>query len=149
MYGAFVLIHVIAAVVGLGASFGMPVVAKYGSKSVSNAKLCFEINKKIEKFAKIGSLVLLASAILMGIVNPHLWTQGWFIASLVIYFLIQPIVAAIIPKTVEKQVQIVMDSKGNSLSDDYHQLDRKIAKLNMVAHAAAILLIVLMSTKPF
>ncbi|WP_162595916.1 hypothetical protein [Bacillus sp. CGMCC 1.16541] len=54
-----------------------------------------------------------------------------------------------IPKTVEKQVQIVMDSKGDSLSADYHKLDKKIAKLNMVAHAAAIILIVLMSTKPF
>ncbi|WP_162595917.1 hypothetical protein [Bacillus sp. CGMCC 1.16541] len=41
-YSLLVLIHVIAAVVGLGASFGMPVVAKYNAKSVSNAKLCFK-----------------------------------------------------------------------------------------------------------
>jgi uncharacterized membrane protein len=149
LYGLLVLVHVIAAVVGLGASFGMPVVAKFGAKSVTNAKVCFEINKKIEMFAKVGSLTLLASGILMAIVNPELWSQGWFIGSLIIYILIQPIVAAILPKTIEKQVNLVMNSAEGELSPEYHQLDKKVAKLNGVAHVAAIVLIVLMSTKPF
>jgi uncharacterized membrane protein len=149
LYGLLVLIHVIAAVVGLGASFGMPVVAKFGAKSVTNAKVCFEINKKIEVFAKVGSLTLLASGILMAIVNPTLWSQGWFIGSLVIYILIQPIVAGILPKTIEKQVDIVMKSQDDELSPEYHQLDKKAAKLNGIAHVAAVVLIVLMSTKPF
>lgn len=149
LYELFVLVHVIAAVVGLGASFGMPVVAKFGAKSVTNAKVCFEINKQIEKFAKIGSLTLLASGILMVIVNPSLWTQGWFISSIVIYILIQPIVAAMIPKTIEKQVEMVMKSDGEELPAEYHHLDKKVAKLNGIAHVAAVVLIVLMSTKPF
>ncbi|NKE05910.1 DUF2269 family protein [Mesobacillus selenatarsenatis] len=149
LYGLFVLIHVIAAVVGLGASFGMPVVAKFGAKSVTNAKVCFEINKKIEVFAKVGSITLLASGILMAIVNPTLWSQGWFIGSLVIYVLIQPVVAGMLPKTIEKQVNIVMNSSDGELSPEYHQLDRKAAKLNGIAHVAAVVLIVLMSTKPF
>jgi uncharacterized membrane protein len=149
LYGLLVLVHVIAAVVGLGASFGMPVVAKFGAKSVTNAKVCFEINKQIEKFAKIGSLTLLASGILMAVVNPSLWTEGWFISSIVIYILIQPIVAAMIPKTIEKQVEIVMKSDGEELPAEYQHLDKKVAKLNGVAHVAAVVLIILMSTKPF
>ncbi|CAM4030780.1 DUF2269 family protein [Mesobacillus thioparans] len=143
------LVHVIAAVVGLGASFGMPVVAKFGAKSVTNAKVCFEINKKIEMLVKVGSLTLLASGILMAIVNPALWSQGWFIGSLVIYVLIQPVVAAMLPKTIEKLVAIVMNSGDSELPAEYHQLDKKAAKLNSIAHVAAILLIVLISTKPF
>lgn len=149
LYGLLVLVHVIAAVVGLGASFGMPVVAKYGAKSVTNAKICFEINKKIEVFVKVGSLTLLASGILMAIVNPVLWSQGWFIGSFIIYILIQPIVAAMLPKTIEKQVNIIMNSVDGKLSPEYHQLDKKAAKLNGIAHVAAVVLIVLMSTKPF
>ncbi|MBT2685934.1 DUF2269 family protein [Bacillus sp. ISL-37] len=149
LYGLLVLVHIIAAVVGLGASFGMPVVAKFGAKSVTNAKVCFEINKKIEIFAKVGSLTLLASGILMAIVNPVLWSQGWFIGSLIIYVLIQPVVAAMLPKTIEKQVDIVMNSGDGELPAEYHQLDKKVAKLNAIAHVAAVVLIVLMSTKPF
>nr|WP_286182845.1 DUF2269 family protein [Bacillus sp. ISL-55] len=149
LYGLLVLVHVIAAVVGLGASFGMPVVAKFGAKSVTNAKVCFEINKKIEIFAKVGSLTLLASGILMAIVNPALWSQGWFISSLVIYVLIQPVVAGMLPKTIGQQVDLVMNSEDGELPAEYHQLDKKAAKLNGIAHVAAVVLIVLMSTKPF
>lgn len=149
LYGFLVLIHVVAAVVGLGASFGMPVIAKVGAKSTKNAMICFEINKKIEKFAKVGSLTLLATGIIMGIANPTLWSQGWFIASLVIYILIQPIVAGILPKTIEKQVQIVMENKEEELPESFHALDKKVSRLNIIAHVAAIVLIFLMSVKPF
>ncbi|WP_064094248.1 hypothetical protein [Rossellomorea aquimaris] len=58
IYGLLVLIHVITAVAGLGASFAMPVVMKTPETS-QQAKYSLDLSKKFEVFAKVGSIVLL------------------------------------------------------------------------------------------
>jgi uncharacterized membrane protein len=147
-YGLLLLIHLIAAVVGLGASFALPVLMSR-PKTVSQAKFAHSTAKGIENFAKIGSITLLVTGIVMGILNTYLFTQIWFIASLVIYVLIQPIVAGIIPKNSAKQLEILENATGEELPAEYIQIDKKMVPFNNTVHAAAIILIILMSVKPF
>jgi uncharacterized membrane protein len=142
------LIHLIAAVVGLGASFALPVLMSR-PKTVSQAKFAHHVAKGIENFAKIGSLTLLVTGIVMGILHTYLFTEIWFIASLIIYVLIQPIVAGIIPKNSAKQLEILETAKSEELPEDYVQINKKMAPYNNVVHIAAIILIILMSIKPF
>jgi uncharacterized membrane protein len=147
-YGILVVIHLIAAVIGLGASFALPVLMSR-PKTVSQAKFAHHVAKGIENFAKIGSLTLLATGIIMGILNTYLFTQIWFIASIIIYVLIQPIVAGIIPKNSAKQLEILEKAKSEELPQDYILINKKMAPLNNIVHAAAVILIILMSVKPF
>ncbi|WP_237438546.1 DUF2269 family protein [Guptibacillus hwajinpoensis] len=96
-YGGLLAVHIIAAVCGLGATFGLPVLMGL-PKTVSQARFAHSVSTGIEKIAKIGSLTLLVTGLRLGALPPFLFTQSWLIALLVIYILVQPIVAGIVPK---------------------------------------------------
>lgn len=148
IYSFIVLIHVIAAVTGLGASFAMPVVMK-NAKNATQARFSLELNTKIEVFAKVGSIVLLVTGLILGFLNTGLFSQVWYISSLVIYALVQPIVAGIMPKKMKQMDLILKEHKGDTLPDTYNKLNAELKPFNGVLHASAVILIVLMSLKPF
>ncbi|WP_273833311.1 DUF2269 family protein [Guptibacillus sedimenti] len=121
------MIHIIAAACGLGATFALPVLMGL-PKTVSQARFAKPVSTGIEKIAKIGSLTLLVTGLGLGALHPFLFTQIWFIASLVIYILVQPIVAGILPER-------------------YKRIGKQMAP--SVMNAFAIILIILMTLKPF
>ncbi len=147
-YGGLLVIHIIAAVCGLGATFALPVLMGL-PKTVSQAKFAHSVSKGVEKIAKIGSLTLLVTGIALGAVNPFLFTQIWFIASLIIYVLVQPIVAGILPKKTAQQVRLLEEADGETLPVDYENLGKQMAPFNYLMNASAIILIILMTLKPF
>ena len=147
-YGILLVVHIIAAVCGLGATFALPVVMGL-PKTVTQAKFAHSVAKGVEKFAKIGSISLLVTGIAMGIVNTYLFTQGWFIASLVIYILVQPIVAGILPKKSAAQEELLENATGEELPEEYKQIGKGMVPFNNVMHLSAVVLIILMTIKPF
>ncbi|WP_260471962.1 DUF2269 domain-containing protein [Bacillus sp. HMF5848] len=148
LYGLLVLIHVIAAVAGLGASFAMPIIANY-PKTVSQIKFAMEINKNVEKTVKIGSISLLLTGLILGLINPALFTQGWYIASLLIYVAVQPITAVILPKKMKQMGQLIANHSSEEIPDEFIKIQKTTAPYNMILHSSAIILIILMSIKPF
>lgn len=147
-YSFIVVVHIIAAVAGLGATFAMPVLMSR-PKTVTQAKFAHNINGAIEKVAKIGSLSLLGTGLILGALEPSLFTEIWYIASLVIYVAIQPIVAVILPKKGARQMEILENHQGDELPQEYLKIGREIAPLNGIAHVSVFVLIILMSLKPF
>lgn len=148
LYGTIVLIHVIAAVVGLGASFGMPVVMK-GPKTASEARFALDLNHKIEMFAKVGSIALLLTGLILGFLNTQLFTTGWYITSIAIYIAVQFIVAGIMPKKIKRMAEIINDHKGEDIPEDYQAINKELRPYNAVLHTSVVVLILLMSIKPF
>ena len=51
----------------------------------------------------------------MGRVQPELFKQFWYIAAIVLYILVQPIAAAIMPKKMKRQAAILENTEGNEL----------------------------------
>jgi len=149
-YSILVTIHVIAAVCGLGAAFASPIISK-SPKTVSQAKLCIHINEKVEKLAKYGSITLLVTGLILGALNPSLFTQVWYIVSIVIFISVQPIVAAVLPKKIKAQQELLDNHKGKdeALPEAYHQLNKEQQPFTMYVHSAAVVLIILMILKPF
>ncbi len=147
-YSILLVIHIIAAVVGLGASFGMPVLMS-SVKTVSQAKFALVVFKGIEKFAKIGSITLLITGIIMAIINPYLFSEIWYIASLIIYVAVQPIAAAMLPKKVKLQMEVLEKHQGEDLPEEYITLAKQSVPLNNILYVSAIVLIILMTIKPF
>lgn len=148
LYSFVLVIHIIAAVVGLGATFGMPVL--FGTvKTVSQAKFAHKVSIGIEKFAKIGSITLLITGIIMGIMNPYLFKEIWFIASLVIYVGVQPIVAVILPKKTKAQMVSINEIEGEELPEEYNKLAKEMAPFHTAMHISAVVLVILMTIKPF
>ena len=125
MYGLLILVHIVAAVAGLGASFAMPVVMKIPETS-HQAKFSLELSKKIETFAKIGSIVLLITGLIMGIMNPYLFKAGWYIAPIVIYIGVQFIVAGIMPKKVKQMAEIIHSHKGDDVPESQEKTNKHL-----------------------
>ncbi|MFC7373544.1 DUF2269 family protein [Fictibacillus iocasae] len=148
LYGTLVLLHVIAAVVGLGASFAMPFITKF-PKTVSQAQFALRVNKQVEILPKIGSLTLLSTGLIMGFLHTPLFTEIWFVGSLVIYLAAQVIVAALIPKQMKELEAAVERNEGDALSSDYYAIHKKIDSYSYILHASAVIMIFLMSVKPF
>ena len=145
IYGLLVLVHVIAAVAGLGASFSMPVVMRTPETS-HQAKFSLDLSKNL---AKVGSIVLLITGLIMGIINPYLFKTGWYIASIVIYIGVQFIVAGIMPKKVKQMAEIIHSHEGEDVPESYGKINSELKPYNIIIHSAAIILIILMSIKPF
>ena len=148
VYGIILTIHIIAAVCGLGATFALPIVMKL-PRTVTQAKFALAINEKIEKLAKLASITLLVTGLIMGALNTHLFTEGWFIASIVIYIAVQPLVAGILPKRARQQSQVLEQATSEELPEQFISIGKQVAPINTIVHTAAVLLIILMTIKPF
>lgn len=148
IYGFIVLIHIISAVCGLGAAFALPVLMKK-PETVTQAKFAFKVNAGIEKIVKIGSITLLVTGLILGTLNPSLFTQVWYITSIIIFLMVQPVVAVILPKKLAELEKVLNSLNGEKLPDSYFQISKQMAPYNGFTHLAAIVLIILMVLKPF
>jgi Predicted integral membrane protein (DUF2269). len=148
MYTYVLFVHLIAAVMGLGAAFGFPIVAK-SAKTVSQAKFVLNLLHRLEILPKVGSVLLLISGIVMGILETWLFQEAWFIGSIVIYLAVQFIVAGLLPKNMKKQLEVLEGAVGEELPESYKALGKQSAKYEGISHLAAFVLILLMVFKPF
>jgi uncharacterized membrane protein len=133
---------------GLGASFAIPTVLKTPT-SAEQARFSLLLTKKIEVFAKVGSLTLLATGLIMGFMHTYLFKEGWFIISLIIYVLVQFIVAGIMPKKLKGMSDIIQPYSEEDVPESYRSIHATLKPYNMTLHTATILLIILMTVKPF
>jgi hypothetical protein len=148
LYGFIVLIHVIAAITGLGASFAMPIVLN-NPKTAEQARFSLTLNQKIEKGVKIGSIGLLLTGLILGALNTQLFTEIWYIASIIIYLAVQVLVAGIMPKKIKRMEEIITAHKGSNLPEEYIKINLELKPYNTTLHTAAVLIIILMVVKPF
>ncbi|EMI09174.1 hypothetical protein F510_2766, partial [Anoxybacillus gonensis] len=72
-YKFLLLLHVFAAVVGIGQAFSFSTIMR-STKTVPQVRFSLGVLEKIEKTVKIGSVTLLLTGIIMAIMNPTLWT---------------------------------------------------------------------------
>lgn len=148
LYGIIVLVHVIAAVVGLGSAFGLPFVLN-GAKTADQARFSLGLNHKIEKLVKIGSITLLLTGLILGALNTTLFTEIWYIAAIIIYLAVQVVAAGIMPKKIKRMEEIMDAHKGTNLPEEYIKLNQELKPYNTILHTSAIILIILMVVKPF
>lgn len=148
-YKFLLLLHVFAAVVGIGQAFSFSTIMR-STKTVPQVRFSLGVLEKIEKTVKIGSVTLLLTGIIMAIMNPTLWTKSWFLASIAVYVAIQVNVIFFLKPLSEKQKQIIEEAKEqNDIPDTYIQLMKKNAPVFIFNDVCAVLLIFLMVWKPF
>lgn len=85
----------------------------------------------------------------MGALNTSLFTQGWYIASIVLYVIAHYLAVGYTCKRVKKVSEILDGYKGSDIPADAAALNKQIAAAGMTASLIAVVMIVLMSVKPF
>ena len=148
LYGFIVLIHIISAICGLGASFASPVLLSR-PKTVKQAEFAITVNHAIDKVVVIGIFALLGSGLIMGALNTTLFSQVWYVFSLILFITVLPVAGFIVPKKVAQQVEILKKQSGNELPDSYIKIHKQMAPYNGYVHLASVIIIIFMVTKPF
>lgn len=148
IYGVVLVFHVLAAVCGLGAVFANPSIMKRGT-TVASAKQAIDTANEVEKYAKVGSITLLLTGLMLGGLDTSLFTQAWYITSLALYLAVQPIVAYMIPKRVGKLSEMLEKQETDELPSEFIPLAIQIGKLDNIARLSVFVLIILMTLKPF
>lgn len=148
VYEFVVLIHILAAIIGLGSSFAMPIILK-GAKSFTQARFAMTLYSKIEKLVKTGSLLLLLTGLILGFLNTSLFTTGWYLTSLIIYVLTIPITAGILPKKIKKMQELLSGNKDGTLPGGYLKTAKESDPYVWTLHISLVILVTLMYFKPF
>jgi|SRR3954469_24188055 uncharacterized membrane protein len=147
-YGILVLLHVIGAICGIGAQFAQPLLLNR-VKTVKQAEFALHVNHAIDKLIVIGTLTLLITGLIMGALNTYLFTQGWYIISLILFVTILPVAGGIVPKKAVQQLEILKNHKGDELPESYLTLKKQAAPFNRYIYSATVIIVILMVTKPF
>jgi len=148
LYQFLVLVHVLGAICGLGATFASPYIMRGGS-TVPTAKIALSVNEKVEKLAKIGSFTLLGTGLIMGAINTQLFSMGWYLISIGLYILLQPVVAYLMPKHAKGMAAALEQAEGNDLPAVYGELALKVVPLTRIAQVALVVIVFFMVFKPF
>lgn len=148
LYGFFVLIHVLSAVIGMGPTFAFPIIQSFGTTK-ENMLFINKIMEKIEKVVTIGSISLLISGLVMGALNTYWFTQGWYITSLALYFVAHYLAVGYSGKKTKRVAEILVTHEGNDIPSDVVVLNKATAKAGIASSIIAVIMIFLMSVKPF
>ncbi|MCM3568640.1 DUF2269 family protein [Neobacillus mesonae] len=147
LYEILVLLHVLAAIVGIGPAFILPVLGK-SAKTGSQLRFIFGVIQRINKFPKTGGITLIVTGILLMIVGKLGFSVLWLNLSLILFVIIEVIIIGFIEPNMKKIVQLVMASQGEKFPDGYAESMKRIMPLEGTVHLLTFIIILLMVIKP-
>jgi hypothetical protein len=146
--GILIVLHVLAAIVGIGPAFVLPVLGK-SAKSGSQLRFVFSLIEKVNKFPKIGGITLLVTGILLMIVSKTGFSLMWLNLSLLLFIIIEVIIIGFVEPRMKKVAKLVMSSQGDTIPTGFADSMKGIAPLEGTVHLLTLLIIILMVVKPF
>lgn len=147
-YDLMVFIHIIAAIIGMGPGFFMILPVKTAT-TMTELQYGYKIRNKLHGCVMIGGTLLLITGLIMGVLRPYLFAQGWFIGSLLLFLLALAFGLLVLSprsKPIKKLLQTHPDS---TIPDDYFRLSRKLFFYERIESLLFMIIIILMITKPF
>lgn len=147
-YKILVLIHIFSAILGLGPGFIMIYVVTK-SKTMTELRHAYMIRNRIHIFVMIGGTLLLVTGVLMGIINPYLFRQGWFMISLILFLIalaFGPIALSPRSKPIKK---MLAEHEGDDIPAYYDGLAKNLFFYERMENMIFLIIIVLMILKPF
>lgn len=143
-----VLIHVLAAIVGIGPAFVLPVISS-SARSNSQLKFVFGLNRALGKYPKAGGIILLITGVLLMIADQTGFSKMWLNLSLVLFLIIEIVILGFLEPAMKKAGQIIQNHPGEDIPPLYLPLASRINTLNKTVHVLTILVIILMVIRPW
>lgn len=148
IYKILVILHIFSAIIGMGPGFILTTVVKSGN-TMTELRHSYAIRHKLHIYVMIGGIMLLATGLLMGAINPSLFKMGWYDTSLVLFLMalaIGPV--ALTPRS--KPIKAILAShQGEEIPEEYWRLSKELFKFEHLENVIFIIIITLMITKPF
>ncbi|HLR09290.1 MAG TPA: DUF2269 family protein [Bacillota bacterium] len=147
-YDILVFIHIFSAILGLGPGFVMIYIVTK-AKTMTELRHAYVIRNRIHVFVMVGGTLLVVTGLWMGFLNTHLFTQGWYIISLILFLialLAGPTVLAPKAKPIKALLQ---EHQGEKIPDEYYRLAKQLFFYERLTNVVFLIIIALMITKPF
>ncbi len=147
-YKILVTLHIFSAILGMGPGFILTTVVKSG-KNMTELRHSYRIRHKLHIFVMVGGTLLLITGVSMGIINPSLFRMGWYVTSLVL-FLAALAIGPLVLSPRSKPVKELLDSqKGEEIPKEYWELSRVLFRFENLENVIFLIIIALMTLKPF
>ncbi|PWV88446.1 putative integral membrane protein DUF2269 [Paenibacillus cellulosilyticus] len=151
-YLLLVVVHVMAAIIGIGPTYFSPVLLRSG-QTTEQLRISFRLGAILELFPKIGGSLAVLSGIALVIIGDYQFKDVWIYCSLAIYVLIQMLVIGFAAPRQKKVFNWLFDQAAASQSSasppgDYNALLSQVRTIHYVATLLGIALFVLMIVKP-
>lgn len=149
-YTILVVIHIFSAIVGLGPGFMLIQVVK-SAHTVSQLRHAYAIRKRLHVFVMVGGTLLIVTGLLMGWVHPHLFLRGWYVLSLILFFIalaMGPLVMAPRARSLKTMLASVND-RVEEIPHGYRKLEKDLFFYERLENLLFLIIIALMILKPF
>lgn len=147
-YKLLVFIHIFSAILGLGPGFIMIYVVTK-AKTMTELRHAYLIRNRIHIFVMVGGTLLLVTGVLMGMINPYLFKQGWYVVSLILFLValaFGPIALSPRSKPIKKMLK---EHQGDDVPERYHILAKDLFFYERIENILFLIIIALMILKPF
>ncbi len=148
IYSILVVIHIFSAIVGIGPGFILTTIVK-SARTMEEIRHAFMLKTKVHVFVMIGGILVLVTGLAMGFIRPYLFNQGWYITSMLLYFLALALGPTLLKKYSYPIKQILQNKDRNDIPKEYFTHLNKLLKVEYVENTLLICIIILMTLKPF
>ena len=148
LYDLLVIIHVFAAILGLGPGFVMIYIVT-NAKDMRQLRHAYHIRNRIHHFVMVGGTLLLLTGLGMGIMNPYLFSQYWFLISLVLFLVALAAGPLVLSPRAKPIKEILADDRIQEIPDTYEVLAKELFFYERMTNISFLIIILLMITKPF
>ncbi|AIM17028.1 MULTISPECIES: DUF2269 family protein [Neobacillus] len=148
LYKFLVFIHIFSAIMGVGPGFILTTVVKSG-KTMTELRHSYAIRHRLHIFVMIGGTLLLVSGLGLGLLNPALFRQGWYVTSLIL-FLIALAIGPVMLSPRSKPIKAMLEShQGEEIPEEYWKLSKELFMYENLENFIIMIIIALMILKPF
>src|SRR5690625_3292096 len=85
-YSVLVIIHIFSAIIGLGPGFVMTFIVTRAS-TMTELRHAYFLRNRLHIFVMLGGTLLFLTGLLMGFLNMQLFSQGWYIVSIILFLI--------------------------------------------------------------
>lgn len=147
-YQLLVFVHIFSAILGIGPGFAMLYIVTKAT-TMSEIRHAYIIRHRLHIFVMVGGTLLLVTGLLMGMINPNLFRQGWYVVSLIL-FLIALAAGPIVLSPLSKPIKVLINNyQGEDIPESYHELSKKLFFHERMTNVIFLIIIGLMILKPF
>ncbi|MCO6497272.1 MAG: DUF2269 domain-containing protein [Chitinophagaceae bacterium] len=148
LYRILVVIHVLSAILGLGPGFVMIYIVTK-AKTMTELRHAYVIRNRLHIFVMVGGTILLLSGLAMGSINTHLFQQGWYVTSLILFLIalaFGPVVLSPRSKPIKK---LLKEHEGDTIPDHYYKMAKNLFFYERIENVLFLIIIILMVLRPF
>ncbi|MYL46821.1 DUF2269 family protein [Virgibacillus halodenitrificans] len=147
-YEILVFIHIISAILGMGPGFIMIYVVTKSS-TMTELRHAYFIRHRLHIFVMVGGTLLLVTGIWMGLLHPYLFSQGWYVVSLILFIIALGFGPGVLSPRSKPIKALLKETEGEEIPDSYFTLSKKLFFYERMENTIFLIIIVLMILKPF